>query len=423
LTKGETITLTSDYDYKGDNKKLACSYETLASSVKPGQSILVADGSLVLTVVSTDVAAGEAVCRIENDCSIGERKNMNLPGVVVDLPTLTDKDVDDIVNWGIKNDIDYIAASFVRKADDVHFIRKILGDKDGHIKIYCKIENQEGMENYSEILQVTDGIMVARGGKCNVIIVITQTQSTLIIQYLTHMSLIDLGMEIPPEKVFLAQKMMIREANIAGKPVITATQMLESMIVNPRPTRAECSDVANAVLDGTDCVMLSGETANGEHPVAAVTIMARTCVEAESAVNFDSLYQAVRNSTLNKFGHLSTSESIASSAVKTAIDVKAKAIIVMSESGNTARQVAKFRPGMPVKVITTSHQVARQCFGSLKGCTGHPVDSMEMEQAGVDAIIAELKATGKAQAGDPVVIVHGTVAKAGATNTMKIEYV
>jgi pyruvate kinase len=170
LTKGETITLTSDYDYKGDNKKLACSYETLASSVKPGQSILVADGSLVLTVVSTDVAAGEAVCRIENDCSIGERKNMNLPGVVVDLPTLTDKDVDDIVNWGIKNDIDYIAASFVRKADDVHFIRKILGDKDGHIKIYCKIENQEGMENYSEILQVTDGIMVARGGKCNVII-------------------------------------------------------------------------------------------------------------------------------------------------------------------------------------------------------------------------------------------------------------
>ena len=392
----QTITLTSDYDFKGNNKKLACSYKTLASSVKPGQSILVADGSLVLTVVSTDVAAGEAVCRIENDCSIGERKNMNLPGVVVDLPTLTEKDVDDIVNWGIKNDIDYIAASFVRKADDVHFIRKILGEKDGHIKIYCKIENQEGMENYSDILQATDGIMVARG---------------------------DLGMEIPPEKVFLAQKMMIREANIAGKPVITATQMLESMVVNPRPTRAECSDVANAVLDGTDCVMLSGETANGEHPVAAVTIMARTCVEAESAVNFDSLYQAVRNSTLNKFGHLSTSESIASSAVKTAIDVKAKAIIVMSESGNTARQVAKFRPGMPVKVITTSPQVARQSFGTLKGCTGHPVDSMDMEQARVDEIIAEMKASGKASAGDPVVIVHGTVAKAGATNTMKIEYV
>lgn len=229
-------------------------------------------------------------------------------------------------------------------------------------------------------------------------------------------------MEIPPEKVFLAQKMMIREANIAGKPVITATQMLESMIVNPRPTRAECSDVANAVLDGTDCVMLSGETANGEHPIAAVTIMGRTCVEAEGSVNFDSLYQAVRNSTLGRYGFINTSESIASSAVKTAIDVKAKAIIVMSESGNTARQVAKFRPGMPVKVVTTSPQVARQCYGSLKGCSAYVVDSMEHEDEGTKQCMEELKAAGKASPGDSVVIVHGTVAKAGATNTMKIEY-
>ena len=396
LVKGEELILTSDYAYKGDSKKLACSYEKLASSVNPGQSILVADGSLVLTVVSCDETTGEVVTRVENNAKIGERKNMNLPGVVVDLPTLTEKDVDDIVNWGIKNEVDYIAASFVRKASDVTQIRQILGEKDGHIKIYCKIENQEGMENYSDILAATDGIMVARG---------------------------DLGMEIPPEKVFLAQKMMIREANIAGKPVITATQMLESMIVNPRPTRAECSDVANAVLDGTDCVMLSGETANGEHPIAAVTIMARTCVEAESAVNFDSLYQAVRNSTLNRYGHLSTSESIASSAVKTAIDVNAKAIIVMSESGNTARQVAKFRPGMPVKVITTSEQVACQCYGTLKGCSAHTVESMDQEEAAVNIVIDELKASGKASAGDPVVIVHGTVAKQGATNTMKIEYV
>ncbi|KAL7552995.1 hypothetical protein ACHAWF_016239 [Thalassiosira exigua] len=396
LTKGENLTLTADYAFKGNNKKLACSYPTLATSVKTGQSILVADGSLVLTVLSCHPSEGEVVCRIENDCSIGERKNMNLPGVIVALPTLTEKDIDDIVNWGVKNEVDYIAASFVRKASDVHQIREILGDMDGKIKIYCKIENQEGMENYGEILAATDGIMVARG---------------------------DLGMEIPPEKVFLAQKMMIREANIAGKPVITATQMLESMIVNPRPTRAECSDVANAVLDGTDCVMLSGETANGEHPIAAVAIMARTCVEAESAVNFDSLYQAVRNSTLRRYGHLSTSESIASSAVKTAIDVNAKAIIVMSESGNTARQVAKFRPGMPIKVITTSEQVANQCYGTLKGCAAHTVDNMDLEEAMVNVVIEELKAAGKATAGDPVVIVHGTVAKSGATNTMKIEYV
>jgi len=396
LAKGANLTLTADYNFKGDSKKLACSYPQLATSVRPGQPILVADGSLVLTVLSCHPAEGEVVCRVENDCSIGERKNMNLPGVIVDLPTLTEKDIDDIINWGIKNEVDYIAASFVRKASDVHHIRQILGEMDGKIKIYCKIENQEGMENYSEILAATDGIMVARG---------------------------DLGMEIPPEKVFLAQKMMIREANIAGKPVITATQMLESMITNPRPTRAECSDVANAVLDGTDCVMLSGETANGEHPVAAVTIMARTCVEAESAVNFDSLYQAVRNSTLKKYGTLSTSESIASSAVKTAIDINAKAIIVMSESGNTARQVAKFRPGMPVKVICTSEQVANQCYGTLKGCSAHTVSNMDMVDAMVNEVMEELKASGKAAAGDSVVIVHGTVAKSGATNTMKIEYI
>merc|ERR1719437_174606 len=227
------------------------------------------------------------------------------------------------------------------------------------------------MENYSAILKATDAVMVARG---------------------------DLGMEIPPEKVFLAQKMMIREANIAGKPVITATQMLESMINNPRPTRAECSDVANAVLDGTDAVMLSGETANGEHPTAAVSIMARTCVEAESATNFNSLYQAIRNSTLKRYSHINTSESIASSAVKTAIDVEAKAIIVMSESGNTARQVAKFRPGMPIKVITPSSRVAHQSFGLLKGCTAHTVESMDLEDNMVKKIMDELKAAGKASA-------------------------
>jgi len=396
LKKGESITLTSDYAYKGDKNKLGCSYTALATSVTQGQSILCADGSLVLTVLSCHPSDGEVVCRIENDCSIGERKNMNLPGVVVDLPTLTEKDIDDIVNFGVKNGVDFIAASFVRKAADVHKIREVLGDMDGHIKIICKIENQEGMENYGEILQATDGIMVARG---------------------------DLGMEIPPEKVFLAQKMMIREANIAGKPVITATQMLESMVTNPRPTRAECSDVANAVLDGTDGVMLSGETANGEHPIAAVSIMARTCAEAESAVNYDSLYQAVRNSALNRYGHLSTSESISSSAVKTAVDINAKAIIVMSESGNTARQVAKFRPGMPVIVVSTCEQVARQCFGSLKGCTAHTVATMDLSGDVVSDIIANMKAAGKLSSGDPIVIIHGAVAKKGATNTMKIEYV
>ena len=396
LVKGENLILTTDYAFKGDNTKLACSYPALCTSVTIGQSILVADGSLVLTVTSIDEAAGEITTRIGNNAGMGERKNMNLPGVVVDLPTLTEKDINDIVAFGIKNNVDFIAASFVRKGSDVSHIRSILSDNGGqHIKIICKIENLEGLQNYSDILKKTDAIMVARG---------------------------DLGMEIPPEKVFLAQKMMIREANVVGKFVITATQMLESMITNPRPTRAECSDVANAVLDGTDCVMLSGETANGEHFEAAVTIMARTCCEAESSINFDSLYQAVRNSTIRKFGQLSTSESIASSAVKTAIDVNAAAIIVCSETGNTASQIAKFRPGMKVIVLTTVPQTATQSFGVLKGCTCKVLDSFDDEPKVISDVIAELKTSGVAKAGEPVVIVHGAVAKKGATNTMKIEY-
>jgi len=396
LTKGETLTLTSDYAFKGNKSKLACTYEKMASSVKPGQSILVADGSLVLTVLSCDPAAGEVDCRIENNAVIGERKNMNLPGVVVDLPTLTEKDIDDIQNFACKYDLDFIAASFVRKASDVEFTRSILGDKDGKIKIICKIENLEGMENYAAILKATDAIMVARG---------------------------DLGMEIPPEKVFLAQKMMIREANIAGKPVITATQMLESMINNPRPTRAECSDVANAVLDGTDCVMLSGETANGEHPVEAVKIMGRTCVEAETAVNFGGIYEAVRNSVLNRYGQLGTAESIASSAVKTSIDIDSKAIIVCSESGSTARLIAKYRPGMPIYVLTTSASVARQCLGVLKGVKNATIlpclaDTDNLIRSTVDGLLKD----GAVTEGQPIVIVQGTRAQAGATNTMKIIY-
>jgi len=396
LSKGESITLTSDYAFKGDKTKLACSYPALARSVTPGQAILVADGSLVLTVLSCNEAEGEVVARVENNASLGERKNMNLPGVIVELPTLTEKDINDIANFGCKHDVDFIAASFVRKGSDVIAIREVLKANDKpHIKIISKIENLEGLENFDDILKETDGVMVARG---------------------------DLGMEIPPEKVFLAQKMMIRKTNIAGKPVVTATQMLESMITNPRPTRAECSDVANAVLDGTDCVMLSGETANGEHSEAAVTIMAKTCCEAELSINFDTLYQAVRNSTLRDVGHLSTSESIASSAVKTAIDVGAKAIIVCSESGATAQQVAKFRPRMKVTVLTTHPHTARLCHGLLKGCTAKILPSIDDTHAILSETIEEFRNTGVAAAGNPIVVVHGTTKLKGSTNTMKIQY-
>merc|ERR1740130_1662965 len=397
LVKGQDLIMTSDYEYKAvDGTKLACSYNNLATDVQPGQQILLADGSLVLTVLSCDVPNKEITTRVENNTSIGERKNMNLPGVKVNLPTFTEKDVDDVVNFGIRHGVDFIAASFVRTGNDVRNLRKLLADNGGsQIKIISKIENQEGLENYDEILEVTDGVMVARG---------------------------DLGMEIPSSKVFLAQKMMIRKANIVGKPVVTATQMLESMITNPRPTRAECSDVANAVLDGTDAVMLSGETANGDYPKAAVTIMAETCVEAESAVNNDTLYSAIRNSTIEKFGSLSISESIASSAVKTAIDINAKAIIVCSESGATAQQIAKFRSGRHVTVLTTCPQVARQAYGYMKGCKSVLIPSVEVTDVSVNSCIEGYTTAGVLKAGDAVVIVQGSNKIVGSTNTMRIQY-
>lgn len=394
LVKGQHLIMTSDYEFKGDANKLACSYSALATSVNPGQQILVADGSLVLLVLSCDESAGEVTCRVENNGTIGERKNMNLPGVVVDLPTFTEKDVNDIVNFGIKNNVDFIAASFVRKASDVVNLRKLLADNGGsQIDIICKIENQEGLENYGEILKETDGIMVARG---------------------------DLGMEIPPSKVFLAQKMMIREANIAGKPVITATQMLESMINNPRPTRAECSDVANAVFDGTDCVMLSGETANGPYFDKAVTVMARTCYEAESSRNYNALFQSIRNSTLSETGRLTVGESLASSAVKTAIDVDAKLIVVVSESGNTGRLLAKFRPGRFVIVLTPSATIARQCSGVYTGVRAYVMDSLDKTDELVAEVINEAIRVKLVMPGDLMVGVWGRTQGEGNSDTVRV---
>ena len=300
LVKNAIIEIGTDYSRPCTNEYLACSYLSLPSTVSVGSTILAADGSLSFEV--TEILPTSVKARILNNATIGDHKNMNLPGAVVDLPTLTPKDIDDIQNWGLVNGIEYIAASFVRKASDILFIRQVLGEKGKHVKIIAKIENQEGLQNYDEILGVTDGIMVARG---------------------------DLGMEIPIEKVFLAQKMMIHKANIAGKSVITATQMLESMITSPRPTRAECADVANAVIDGTDAVMLSGETANGEYFESAVKMMASICLEAESMIDYDRQFSKIRHTVL-AIGHISSSESVASSAVKTSWDVGASLIVVVS---------------------------------------------------------------------------------------------
>lgn len=251
----------------GTNSYLPCTYQSLPTSVKVGGKILVADGSLVLDVL--EVKKTSVRVRALNTATFGERKNVNLPGAVIDLPSLSVKDIHDLKDFVIPQNIDFVAASFTRRASDIRMYRDVLGEAGKHVKIIAKIENQEGLANFDEILNEVDGIMVARG---------------------------DLGMEIPLEKVFLAQKMMIRKCNAAGKPVITATQMMESIITNPRPTRAECSDVANAVLDGTDGVMLSGETANGLFPNEAVKQMSKVCKEAESIVDYYQTFDRVRSS-------------------------------------------------------------------------------------------------------------------------------
>lgn len=404
LKTGDEVTVTTDYTLKGDSKTIALSYKKLPQDVAPGSQILIADGSIVLEVVSCDVKGGTVRARCLNTATLGERKNCNLPGVVVDLPTLTDKDKVDILEWGVPNDIDFIAASFVRKGSDLVAIRECLGAVGASVKIISKVENQEGLMNFDDILRETDAVMVARG---------------------------DLGMEIPTEKIFLAQKMMIQKCNRAGKPVVTATQMLESMCKNPRPTRAEATDVANAVLDGTDCVMLSGETAAGSFPVQAVQTMQRICRQAEANLNYYALFKKMMDHTPVPMSPL---ESLASSAVRTAHKVQAAMIVVLTRGGSTARLVAKYRPSIPVlsvavPVLTTdsltwscsSEKPARQTLvtrgllpllaeGSARASDTDTTDEI------LAASITYSKAAGYCAKGQKVIALH----RIGSASVIKI---
>ncbi|KAI9205452.1 pyruvate kinase [Polychytrium aggregatum] len=387
LITGNKFTFHNDTSRLGDATQVWTTYSSLARTVEPGDMILVDDGLIGMKVDEVNEETGEVHCTIQNNGMLGETKGVNLPGNPVDLPAITEKDASDI-KFGVEQGIDFIAASFIRKAADVHEIRMLIAGTN--IKIISKIESQEGIENFDEILAASDGIMVARG---------------------------DLGVEIPVEQVARFQKMMIRKCNAAGKPVVTATQMLESMIFNPRPTRAEATDVANAVLDGSDCVMLSGETAKGAHPVAAVEMMSKICREAELDINYSELYPALRRQIRLP---ISVSEAIASSAVKTSWDVHATLIIVLTQTGNTALSIAKYRPIAPVLAITANAQVARQCQ-VLRGIYPLLVDSM----AGTENLIHRAMLwgvkMGMAQRGDPVVVTSGIIEEtAGATNIMRV---
>lgn len=328
---------------------------------------------------------------ILNDGVLGQNKGVNLPSCKVELPAITEKDKKDIL-FGVEKNVDFIAASFIRKKEDVLEIRKLLGDSN--IKIISKIENEEGIKNFNEILEVSDGIMVARG---------------------------DLGVEVDIEKVAMYQKMMIRECNLAGKPVITATQMLESMINNPRPTRAEATDVANAVFDGTDCVMLSGETAKGKFPVECVEIMSKICLEAEKQINYRALYTNLRKHVLNKQGgHMPVPESIASSAVKTSWDLNASLIIVLSDSGNTVRYVSKYRPHTPILCITSTDLTTRQIL-LTRGAISYHAQSMKGTDNLIEEAIVWAKEKGLIKSGEIVVTTSGHIeGVSGSTNILKV---
>lgn len=387
LEEGKCITLTTE-EILGDETRLSISYRGLPQDVKPGNMILIADGLIALKVLK--IEGSDVLCEVVNGGEIGSNKNVNIPGVSIRLPAMTEKDVSDI-NFGIDQGVDFIAASFVRKAADVLEIRRILEERDSDIQIIAKIENQEGVDNLDEIVQVADGVMVARG---------------------------DLGVEVPTEEVPLVQKLIIDKCNAVGKPVITATQMLESMVRNPRPTRAEASDVANAIFDGTDAIMLSGETAAGKYPVQAVQTMARIARRAEMALNSNIAYNNRRVAFKP-----SITDAISHATCTISSDLGASSIITSTKSGLTARMVAKYRPQAPIIATTPSKRVrAKLCL--VWGV--YPL--LVRETNGTDEMIEESIAVsleaGLIRCGDLVVITAGVpVGVSGTTNLVKVHLV
>lgn len=319
LKKGQALKVTGDYSVKGNAEIIALSFSGVVKAMSAGQKILIADGNLTLRVEKTDEQNNLLYTTVLNNFSLGERKNVNLPGVKVDLPVITDKDFDDIVNFGVKHGVDFVALSFTRSRHCVEQCRKVLGEEGRAIQVIPKIENEEGIVNIGEIIEAADGLMMARG---------------------------DLGMELDPSKLLIAQKYMTKHCRILGKPVICATQMLESMTKNSRPTRAEMSDVGNAVLDSVDSVMLSGETGSGLFVLESARIMSSICREIEKAFNYKGYYKGYKKKSAEYSSKMQKDVLyiLSKSAVKLSFTLGTNAIIVVDDSGLLVREISRLRP-------------------------------------------------------------------------------
>lgn len=387
---GDRVRIAMDAELEGTKDKISVTYEGLFDDVHEGGHVLFDDGLIDMLILEKDESNRELVTEVQNPGILGSRKGVNAPGVSISLPGITDKDADDI-RFGLQHNINYIAASFVRKAQDVLDIREILEETGmTHVQIFPKIESQEGIDNIDEILKVSDGIMVARG---------------------------DMGVEIPSELVPMAQKNIIKKCNASGKSVITATQMLESMQENPRPTRAEASDVANAVFDGTDATMLSGESANGSYPVEAVTTMARIDVEAEKSMLQLGSYQ------INQFDKTDVTETIGLSVARAAKNLGVKCIVAATKSGHTAKMISKYRPDADILAVTFDDHTKRGLmlnWGVYPTVTEKPETTDDMFELATKKTL-EL---GFAKEGDSILITAGVpVGERGTTNVMKIQMI
>ncbi len=388
ISQGATFTLTTE-DIEGDENRVAITYKNLPKDLNRGSRVLIDDGLLELKV--KDLTETDIICEAINSGFLSSCKGVNIPDVYVNLPALTQKDIEDI-KFGIKMDFDFIAASFVRTADDVIKIKEILNNNGGsHIKIIAKIESRDGVNNVDSILEVADGIMVARG---------------------------DLGVEIPPEEVPLVQKLLIKKANEKGKPVITATQMLESMVNNLRPTRAEANDVANAIFDGSDAIMLSGETAKGSYPIESVKMMARIATKTEGSVSY---HKEILEHYKNYRANITNAISYATCTI--AQDLKVACIATVTDSGFTARMVSKFRPVCPILAITPNEDIWRQ-LSLTWGCLPVMSDKINLNDESFSIAVEKSMETGLAKSGDAIVIAAGVpVGIAGTTNTLKVQIV